>query len=155
MKVEYIRNESVFSFDHKLSNEDYVLFYAGELDGHYEREYIFQDNVSELKQEIINQIDLFIQDEISKGFEYNGRIYSMSIKAQLNWSNILNIPAIMFPINIMSMNEELYSLPLSEQQTFYNTILSFKYGKLNHGHQLKQSLAELNTAEEILSFVIE
>lgn len=157
MKVEYIRNGAVFSFDHKLSDVDYTLFYAGQLnpDGHYERDYVASDNLDFLKKELIEKIDLFIQQEISKGFEYNGRIYSMSTNAQLNWSNILAIPDMMFPLDIMSVNEELYSLPLAEKESFYYTCLNYKYTQLKRGHTLKSSLKSLITEQEILSFIIE
>lgn len=157
MKVEYIRNGSVFSFDHVLSKTDQILFYEGNLnpDGHYERDYVAPDNITDLKQEVIKKIDLFIQEEISKGFEYNGRIYSMSTNAQLNWSNILAIPDMMFPLDIMSINEELYQLPLSEKETFYYTCLNYKYAQLKRGHSLKSSLKSLNTEQEVLSFIIE
>jgi hypothetical protein len=157
MKVEYIRNSSVFSFDHKLSNDDYILFQAGNLnpDGHYERQHVTHDPIPELKQEVIEKIDLFIQEEIAKGFEYNGKIYSMSTNAQLNWSNILNIPSAMFPVDIMSKNEELYSLPLSEKESFYNTCLGFKYATLKRGHALKEALKALSTEELVNSFIIQ
>lgn len=157
MKVEYIRNGSVWSFDHKLSDTDYALFYAGNLnpDGHYEREHIVHDPIPELKQELYNKIDTYVQAEIFKGFIYNGKTFSMSINAQINWSNILLIPSNNFPLALMTIDEELVQLPVEEKVAFYQASLSHKNSKLQLGHTLKTTVKNFTTVEEINNFTLE
>ncbi len=157
MKVEYIRNGSVFSFDHVLSKIDQTLFYAGTLnpDGHYEREHIPHNPLPELKQELYDKIDAYVQAEIFKGFVYNGKTFSMSINAQINWSNILLIPSSNFPLALMTIDEELVQLSLEEKTLFYQASLNHKYSKLQLGHTLKTTVKNFTTIEEINNFTLE
>jgi hypothetical protein len=157
MKVEYIRNGSVFSFDHVLSKADQILFYAGNLnpDGQYEREHIVYDPIPELKQELYDKIDAYVQAEIFKGFVYNGKTFSMSLKAQINWSNILLIPNGNFPLSLMTIDEELVQLPVEEKIAFHQASLSHKYSKLQLGHTLKTTVKNFTTVEELNTFILE
>jgi hypothetical protein len=155
MKVEYVRDGSVFSFDHLLSDQEYALFHNHQLEGHYERDYITEDPIPELKQKLYSKIDEHTQSEILKGFVYNGKTFSMSINAQINWSNILLIPSGNFPLSLMTVDEELIQLPVEEKIAFYQASLSHKYSKLQLGHSLKTTVKNLTTVEELNNFIIE
>jgi len=154
MKIEYIRNKKIYSFSEKLSEEDYIKFYNGELSGHYEGEYVAVDMLPELKQQVIDKIDVFIQEKIFKGFNFDGKLFSMSVNAQINWSNILNIPNELFPLNVSTKNDENYSLSLANKTSFYYVYLNYKYSCLNQGNVLKNNLNLLTTEEEVLAFEI-
>jgi len=78
----------------------------------------------------------------------------MSVNAQINWSNILNIPNELFPLNVSTKNDENYSLTLANKTSFYYACLNYKYSCLNQGNVLKNSLNLLTTEEEILAFEI-
>lgn len=155
MKVEYIKNGSVFSFDHQLSSDEKNSFYEGTLEGTFERVAESYDPLPELKQELYAKIDGYIQSEIIKGFVYNGKTFSMSINAQINWSNILLIPNANFPLALMTIDEELVQLPLEEKQSFYQASLNHKYSKLQLGHSLKTAVKNFTTIEEINNFIIQ
>ena len=154
MKAEYIKVKKVYSFSKQLSNEEYKKFYNGELEGNYERDHVEYDVIPELKQQVIDQIDIFIQEKIFKGFDFDGKTFSMSVNAQLNWSNVLNIPDELFPLNVTTKNDENYILTLAKKSSFYYTCLNFKHGCLNYGNSLKNNLNLLKTEAEILAFEI-
>lgn len=112
-------------------------------------------NIEDHKKALIDKIDLFIEAEIFKGFVYNGKTFSMSINAQINWNNILLIPSNIFPLSLMTIDEELVQLPLEEKNAFYQASLNYKYSKLQLGHSLKTAVKNLTTVEEINNFIIE
>lgn len=112
-------------------------------------------NIEDRKKALIDEIDLFVEAEIFKGFVYNGKTFSMSLKAQINWSNILLIPSSNFPLALMTVDEELVQLPIEEKIAFYQASLSHKYSKLQLGHNLKTIVKNLTTVEELNNFIIE
>ena len=154
MKAEYIKDKKVYSFPKKLSEDEYTKFYNGELEGFYEREHVEYDIIPDLKQEVIDKIDVFIQEKIFKGFDFDGKTFSMSVNAQLNWSNMLNIPDELFPLNVTTKNDGNYILTLPNRSSFYYTCLNYKHDCLNYGNTLKNKLNLLKTEAEILAFEI-
>lgn len=109
-------------------------------------------SIYEIKERLISLVDQFTQSEITKGFVYNGRTFSMSTNAQINWSNLLSIPNSMFPIQIMDVNDEPFSLGLFEKEQFYYAYLNHKYSKLQQGNALKIQLKSLETEQELIDF---
>lgn len=109
-------------------------------------------SLDELKFNLLIKIDELTNAKILHGFEYNGKIFSMSTNAQINWSNLLSIADSIFPIQIMDINDEPFSLSVLERQNFYYTCMECKYTKLQHGSALKIQLKSLNTEMEILDF---
>lgn len=125
-------------------------------------DYYFNDDnivdevsIEDRKKALIDDIDLFVEAEIFKGFVYNGKTFSMSINAQINWSNILLIPSSNFPLSLMTVDEELVQLPVEEKIAFYQASLTHKYSKLQLGHGLKNTVKNLTTVEELNNFIIE
>lgn len=149
MKVEYIKDNLVYSFDHHLSESEKTRFYQGSLQGHFERAIEPYDPLLEFKQQVYTKIDEYIQSEITKGFVYKGKLFSMSMNAQINWSNILLIPDNNFPLALMTVDEELTQLPLDEKNAFYQASLNHKYSKLQLGHSLKSTVKACATIAEL------
>jgi len=125
-------------------------------------DYYFNDDnivdevsIEDRKKALIDDIDLFVEAEIFKGFVYNGKTFSMSLKAQINWSNILLIPNGNFPLSLMTIDEELVQLPVEEKIAFHQASLSHKYSKLQLGHTLKTTVKNFTTVEELNTFILE
>lgn len=105
--------------------------------------------LNELKDIRYNEIDLNTQELISKGFLFDNHTFSLSITAQINWSNILNIPDQMFPLNIIDKFENLYILNLNDKINFYYSALNGKNIHLQSGGILKTQIKNAQTIEEV------
>ena len=77
----------------------------------------------------------------------------MSISAQINLSNIFNIPDGLFPLPYSTKDEKLYSLALENRQNFYLTALNFKNTAIQEGTTLKQQVINSTTIEEIQNII--
>lgn len=109
--------------------------------------------LQELKDIRYVEIDIRTRELISGGFTFDEHIFSMSINAQINWSNLLNIPDGMFPLPVMSINEEVYMLALANRQNFYLSALNWKNTALQSGSVLKDQVAAMTTLGQVESFV--
>lgn len=114
-------------------------------------------NINEYKLYLIEVCDINTGNSILVGFTWNSIIFSMSDKAQINWSNILNVPDELFPLPIMSKDDNTtYQLQLIDKTAFYLNILNFKNTILQAGTVTKNSIkacttiAELDTIKETL-----
>lgn len=112
-----------------------------------------------LKAYLISKVDEETEAGIFSGFSWDGLTFSMSINAQINWSNLLNIPDAMFPMELNSKNDvATYSLSLAGRQNFYLTALGHKNYHLQIGNQKKneinacETLAELQTLKTSWGF---
>jgi len=101
------------------------------------------------KEYIYDKIDQKSTDEILNGFTFDGKIFSMSIVAQINWSNLLNIPEVMFPVNVSTRGNELYVLDYANVHNFYMTALGHKSQALQSGTLEKNQISFLTTIEEL------
>ena len=100
----------------------------------------------------IKEIDRNTETLIFRGFEYNGLTFSLSTNAQINWSNLPNLPEQIFPLTILSKNDEPYSLKYSEVMNFYLTAVNGKNKHLQSGNLVKQEILKLKNSEEIINF---
>ena len=75
-------------------------------------------DLEEIKNIRYNEIDLNTKYLISKGFVFGVNTFSLSITAQINWSNILNIPDQLFPLNVVDKDENLFVLELNNKMNF-------------------------------------
>lgn len=108
--------------------------------------------VEQALEEKIKEIDSNTESLIYKGFEYGGLIFSLSTNAQINWSNLPNLPEQIFPLTILSKDEKPYSLNYSEVMNFYLSAVNGKNTHLQSGTLLKQELLKLKDSESILNF---
>lgn len=93
--------------------------------------------LDELKEIRYTEIDMRTQEIIKGGFLFDGHIFSMSITAQINWSNFLNIPDVLFPLNVMDVSENVYICTLANRVDFYYAALNWKNEALQSGALLK------------------
>lgn len=119
------------------------------------------DLIEEIKVEIplqeaienkIKEIDSNTETLIFRGFEYNGLTFSLSTNAQINWSNLPNLPEFIFPLTILSKNDEPYELAYNEMMNFYLSAVNGKNSHLQSGNILKQDLLKLKDSESALNF---
>jgi len=106
-------------------------------------------NIEELKDIRYNEIDQNTKYLISKGFVFGSNTFSLSLTAQINWSNILNIPDQLFPLNVIDKNENLFVLELSNKMNFYLSALNGKNQHLQSGGVLKNQIKSCLTEEEV------
>jgi hypothetical protein len=104
------------------------------------------DFLDYLKKARYVEIDTKTAQLIGAGFPWDGHTFSMSINAQINWSNFPNLPDAIFPLNIMDILENLYVLSLANKTNFYLTALNFKNTQLQSGSVLK---AEIHACTDV------
>lgn len=109
--------------------------------------------IKQAKQEKFGLIDAKTQELIFQGFAFAGLHWSLSINAQINWSNLPKMPEFAFPLNMQDMDGTDYVLSYEERMNFYYTSMAVKNTHLQSGNALKTQVSELTTIEEILNFV--
>lgn len=106
-------------------------------------------NVAEYKIFLKNLIDENTSNSIKEGFAFDSRVFSMSFSAQINWSNIMNVPDELFPLNVSCKDDTVYSLSLANKSNFYLTALNFKNNLLQAGSALRFQVEACTTIEEL------
>ena len=134
---------------------DFIYYQIGEENN---EDYIRLTNPSilELKESIKSNIDKKTTELIYGGVTFSGLTFSMSDSAQTNWSNFPNMYQFaphLFPLPILSKNDEPYLLQYSDVMSFYFAALIHKNTQLQSGAILKQQIDAMTTKEELEAFV--
>jgi hypothetical protein len=108
---------------------------------------------TQLISESIDLVDEWTSNNIKQGFVFDGHLFSMSENAQLNWSNIRNIPETSFPITLGCKDNSVYILDYKQLNDFYNTSLFFKMSFLSRGTDIKQRILKCSTADEVIEIL--
>jgi len=98
-----------------------------------------------VKESKITDIDSKTQELINNGFTFDGQIFSMSLTAQINWSNFPQLPDVMFPLSVMTKEDTAYILSLANKMNFYYSALAYKNQYLQSGGVLKGEVMACNT----------
>jgi len=106
-----------------------------------------------LKNHRYVEIDNRTAELINIGFTFDGHIFSMSLTAQINWSNFPNLPDQLFPLNVVDANESTYVLALANKLNFYFSALNYKNQFLQSGGVLKAEIKACTTAEEVNAII--
>jgi hypothetical protein len=96
--------------------------------------------LDELKDVRYAEIDMNTQYLISQGFTFGGHTFSMSLTAQLNWSNFPNLPDALFPLTVIDIVEQPYVCSLANKMNFYYSALNAKNQYLQSGGVLKAQI---------------
>lgn len=107
----------------------------------------------EVKKNKKDEIDKNTQDLIFKGFTYAELLWSMSITAQINWSNLPSIPESLYPINLLSQSDDIYILSFEKRMNFYLTAVGYKNGLLQSGSMLKMQVETKTNINEVINFI--
>ena len=101
------------------------------------------------KKYLIDLQDKKTEDLILSGFTFDGNLFSLSVNAQINWSNLLNIPEVMFPLNLSTKDDNIYVLNFNNVPNFYFTALSKKSECLQLGNDIKKRINECVNNEQL------
>ena len=110
--------------------------------------------LDELKDIRYVEIDMRTQEIIAQGFLFDGRTFSMSLTAQINWSNFPNFPDALFPLTIIDISEAPYVCSLANKMNFYYAALNAKNIPLQTGGNLKAQI-ELCADEACVNAIID
>jgi hypothetical protein len=108
-----------------------------------------ENNINEYKKHIVDLIDTKSEEKIFEGFLFDGKRFSLSLSAQINWSNLLFLPESFFPVNLSTKDDDVYSLTYANVQLFYQAALNGKNSPLQEGNVLKQQVKAATTKEEL------
>jgi hypothetical protein len=137
------------------SHFDGTNFYFFESD--QERVYFLNElpkqDIDDLKQQAFNAIDKRTQELIFKGFDFGNCHWSLSISAQINWSNIPNLPESFFPLQMQDQNGVDYQLAYANRMNFYLTAVAAKNTHLQSGNALCKQVDSLTTVDEVNNFM--
>lgn len=106
-------------------------------------------NLDSYKKNLIELIDEKSIKKINQGFRFDGKTFSLSLSAQINWSNLLFLPESFFPVNLSTKDDDIYVLTYSNVQLFYQAALSGKNTPLQEGNVLKQQVKVATTIQEL------
>lgn len=109
--------------------------------------------LQELKDIRYIEIDQRTQELISQGFSFDSRVFSMSLTAQINWSNFPSLPDKLFPLTVIDINEGEYTLQLANKMNFYYSALNWKNQWLQSGGVLKTKIKNCQTEAEVNAIV--
>jgi len=115
-----------------------------------ERRYDF-DNLQDYKDYLYTVIDGISSNTIFNGFTFDTKPFSLSISAQINWSNLLQLPDSIYPITISCKDETTYSLTLANKVNFYLTCVSTKNDALQAGTVKKQQVFNATTIADLVT----
>lgn len=116
-------------------------------------EYFRFKTIEEYRNYLVDLVDNKTSESITgEGFQYDGETFSMSFNAQINWSNILNIPSQLFPLPVSTRDNEIYYLSEENKTAFYLSALAAKNSKLQAGNVKKQEIKDLTTLQECEDF---
>ena len=96
--------------------------------------------LEELKKLRYLEIDSTTSYLIAEGFAFDGQTFSMSVNAQINWTNFPNLPDSLFPLTIIDIQEDPYICSLANKMNFYYTALNWKNQFLQSGGLLKAEI---------------
>ena len=119
----------------------------------YEKPSDYISTIAEAKVFVKKKIDARTEELILNGFSFGGQVFSLSFTAQINWSNIPNLPESFFPLPMLDKNGNNYSLSYANRMNFYLTAVGAKNAPIQSGNALYNQVNELESIEEILNFV--
>lgn len=133
-----------------ITDKGSLLFYYSNIDN--PKEEIESHLIGISKEKKYSEIDSRTGELISKGFVFDEKTFSLSANAQLNWSNILQLPESFFPLDIMTVEEDVFTLELKDRTEFYLSAVNAKNKHLKSGSGLKIAVKRLQTLKEVNEF---
>lgn len=139
-----------------LPGQDWVLMTVEELATHIAAYKAAHDSyVNSLtlyynKEKRIVQIDQRTQQLISQGFAFDGKQFSLSEPAQINWLGLKTLEYVMtWPIEITTKGDGVYSLAQSNLMYFLGTGKATIQTNIDSGRGLKIAVNDATTQAEL------
>lgn len=146
---------TIFAAKHSNGNEylyfDTIIEYNEFLNSLYTEEQRFQSK----KEEVKILIDEQTQEKIFSGFIFDGNTFSLSFSAQINLSNIFNIPDDEFPYPYSTLDNKIYNLALTDRPLFYKAALKHKSDTIKNANLLKNMVNNCITQQDLDSIINE
>lgn len=102
------------------------------------------------KEEKNAAIDLKTKALICQGFTFDGAVFSLSLKAQINWLGIKTLEALTtWPVTITTIDDNSYSLAQADLDSFMSQALGTKQSHLDSGRALKVQVNAATTVEGV------
>ena len=102
----------------------------------------------------IQAIDFRTVQLISVGFTYDGKEFSLSTNAQVNWIGMKTLESLIsWPLNITTKKDNQHSLPQTELNTFVGTAKGVVQSHLDSGRALKVATNACTTVAEVDAIV--
>jgi hypothetical protein len=97
------------------------------------------------------QVDKQTANNIMAGFSFGGgvHVFSMSLTAQINWSNFPSLPETLFPLTIMDKNDVPYVLSFADKMNFWGAALTHKNTALQAGTIKKAEIDACTTLTQL------
>lgn len=105
--------------------------------------------IEQLRKDLIAKVDLKTNSSILQGFGFDNHIFSMSTNAQINWTNLPNLPDHEFPYPVSTKDNGIYYLQLVDKVRFYETVSSFTSNLIKLGNIKKEEIYSATTKEEL------
>lgn len=117
-------------------------------------EYFKFENLEDYKKHLVRKVDEVTTDTIIKtGFVFeDGKSFSMSTNAQINWSNLMQMDNEDFPLPVTTLDDEIYMLSLANRKAFYRAALNAKKQPLINAQTKKVQIKNLTTLQECEDF---
>jgi len=118
-------------------------------------EYITLEEVKEIKY---NEIDIKTQSIISEGFEFDNNIFSLSLAAQSNLTNIKTSKDTfsamnLFPLQMNTKDNKIYMLEESDVDAFWGAGLNKVKTAYTSGGDLKNQITNAINIQEVESVI--
>ena len=107
------------------------------------------NDINNFKEYLYDEIDEKTTNNIFNGYTFAGHTFSMSISAQINLSNLFNIPEAAFPLPYSTKDNNVYMLSYANRQNFYLSALLYKNTTIQQGNALKLEVTNATTMEEL------
>lgn len=147
--------EYIYYFENGVYINSFIYKHNGEIVNDINPEHTFEEgrlSFNKKVDDLISTIDSKTEQTISQGFLFDSIRFSLSANAQINLSNIPNIPEQAFPFTYLGKDDELYELTFANKMNFYFTALNtVKNIRITNG-SLKVQLKALTTTEELDTF---
>lgn len=140
-------NEYQFSW---INNDDDIQMKDGSIhDPNDDGWELVTESLESVRTKRIKEVDNHTQQLIGGGFLFDGKMFSLSANAQLNWVAMSSSSDLLtWPVDITTIDDQEYSLSLAASPGFYLTALGTKQYYLDTGRALKIAMyAAVDTTE--------
>lgn len=111
-----------------------------------------------LKAYRYKQIDSITQILIGQGFTFDGQVFSLSVAAQSNWTNIKSNKTTFsamgaFPLQISTKNDNIYMLTEANVDSFWGAGFIAVKNAYTSGADIKKLIFDSTTIEQINTII--
>ncbi len=107
-------------------------------------------SLQEEKDKAYIKIDAKTEEIIARGFEFDGHTFSLSIPAQMNWSEMhSNKDLLIFPMSISTINSNQYSLVYDKIESFWAAGATVTQTRVQEGAAIKKLIHDSVSKSEV------